>query len=522
MPAWIDHTLAPSMTADERLQEQIEGTSLNASPRTVAKNAASGYATLALGALLGFLVTPILLRSLGHEGFGVWALALGTIAYLGLLELGLSVATTTRVAALESSGSSALSRILSTALALCLVIAGVGAFVTVALAWLFPVLFDVPERLGAEARAAVLLLGGWQCLAFVVSVYSACLLGTGRMYLVNSRGFAVSSTVSVAQAALVLTGGGLIEIAAAQAVGGALTLAVFRREVRRHHPGVRITLRCADRSTAGRLLSLGWRNSISSISSTLAFGSDVVLVGLLLDPRAAAAYAVALRGYTLLQRLASGVAGALGPSHAHAARHESSERRFRIFALGIGVSLALATLAAGVVGTYASPLLDLWLGDVPGSSAAILVALCFVLVLHMPGLGAYSLLMNSEHAGELAKLTAAAAALNVMSSVLFTLALGAVGPALGSLTAVIIFDAFYMPHRVCRLLGRSYLDLAREAYRPLVVPSTVLAVVLIAGRSIVAEGPMILLVAAVAAIAYTVAWAIGGPARDVRRLLAAR
>lgn len=495
--------------------------SLNASGRAVARNALSGYVTLALGAALGFVLTPILLQQLGQAGFGTWSLVIGAMTYLGLLEAGLGLATITRVAATEAEGPRALSRVLSTSMALVSGVAALGLVVTVGLALVFPVIFDVQDDLRAESRVAVLLAGTWQCLIILASAYSASLLGTGRMYLANLSGFAVAAVVTVGQAALVLTGGGLREIAAAQLVGGFATLWVLRGQARRSLPGVVISPRRADRGVAKQLLSLGWRNSVSSVTGTLAFGSDVVLVGLLLDPLAAAAYAVGLRAYTLMHRVSTGVGSALGPSHAHAATFSSAERRFRLYCLSVGLSLVLALLAAIAAGFYAEPLLDLWLVEVPRDATAVLVVLCAVLILQMPGHSAYQLLLNSERAAELMRVMLAAAATNVVASVIFTMAFGTIGPALGSLLAVTIFDAVYLPWRICAILERSYSELVRTVFAPLLIPTLALLAVLGAGKALSVDGPVVLVVATLGAVVFIASWWFTQTAADVRAILLA-
>lgn len=501
----------------EGLEQHVA--SLNAQPRAVARNALSGYATLVLGAVVGFIVTPILLRELGTSGFGVWALALGAVGYLGLLEVGLGLATTTRIAAVESQGPKAVGRVLSTSLVLCMLIAGVGAILAAALAWVFPIVFDAPSSLRGDARVAAALIGAGQCVLFVVNAYSAALLGTGRMYLVNLRGVLVTSAVAIAQAGALFAGGGLEAIAALQALGNVATLVVFRRQLHRSMPHVRASFASADRRLARQLLSLGWRNSVSSVAGLIAFGSDVVLVGLLLSPAAAAAYAVALRGYNLLQRIANGVASAVGPSHAHAAAHADQARRFRIYTLSVSVSTAFALLGGVTVGVYADALLELWLGDVPPDSSLVLTVLCVVLALQMPGVSAYHLLLGAEKAGELVKVTVPAAAVNLCASIGFTLSFETVGPALGTLLAVVIFDVVVLPRKVCRMLGRTYADLVREVIPPLMGASASLAVVLAIGTVTVPSGPLVLAIALAGAGAFLGTWAQTRPGRDVRRLL---
>jgi O-antigen/teichoic acid export membrane protein len=476
--------------------------SLNARPRAIAKNAASYYITLVLGSLLGFVLTPILLRSLGATGFGAWSLVIATVGYLSLLEAGLGPATTNRVAATESEGPAALSRVLSTSLALCAGIGAAGLLISVGLAAAFPFLFQIPRHLVPAARVAVILVGSGQVATSVMLVFTAALLGTGRSYLVNFRGFAVSALMSVAQVVALLAGGGLRTLGTISLIGALAMLVVFRSKVRQALPQVPISVRRFHRPTATRLVALGWRNSIFSISSVLAFGSDLVLVGLLLGAGAVAGYAIALRLYTFMQNAANGVLGALGPAHAHAAHNSTDERRFQIYCISSFATLCLAVYAGLTVGLFGSSFLHIWLGTVPGGASSVLTVLCAVLVLQVPGMNSAQLLLSSERPGALMRITSTSAAINITASIVLTLALGRIGPALGSLVAVSLVDAVYMPRRICRLLGQPYSSLVKRTVGPLAVPLAGLVFVLGLGRAFVPPGPFAVVPAAIGAAVF--------------------
>jgi O-antigen/teichoic acid export membrane protein len=57
-------------------------------PRRFTRNALSNYAGVMVSLVLAVVVTPIMIRGLGKEGFGVWGLATTVVQYLGLLQLG--------------------------------------------------------------------------------------------------------------------------------------------------------------------------------------------------------------------------------------------------------------------------------------------------------------------------------------------------------------------------------------------------------------------------------------------------
>jgi O-antigen/teichoic acid export membrane protein len=324
--------------------------------------------------------------------------------------------------------------------------------------------------------------------------------------------------VSVAQVMVLLAGAGLPVLAALTLCGGLASLVVYRGQVRRTFPEVAVSRRHADRATARRLLSLGWRNSVTGVAGTLAFGSDILLVGLLLDPRAAAAYAIAMKVQSLMKNIAGGLTGSLGPTHAHAAANLGPERRFRLFSLSVHLSLVLMLCATVTVAFYAHPLLALWLGTVPPHASAVLVLLCAVLLLQMPGFSAYTLLIAAERVGELVGPVVVAALCNVVLSVVLTLHFGITGPALGSLLTVVFFDAVYLPWRVCRLLDVGFASFNKSVLRPLLLPTLVLVAMLAAGRSVVSTGPAILVAGALACGGFIATWWASEAARDVRQL----
>lgn len=495
--------------------------SLNARPRAVLRNASSSYITLVLGAAVGFVVTPIILHHLGTAGFGVWALLFGTAAYIGLLDTGLGFSTITRVAATEGDGPDALGRLLSTSFSVYCALALVGLLVTGVLVVVFPLVFSLEPRFRTDARLALLFLGSAQGVTFMSMTFTAALLGTGRMYLVNLAGFLVSASTSAAQALVVIGGGGLDALALVQLASALATLGVFSITVRRRLPGVRVSAARFDPNVARRLFALGWRNAVYSVAGTLAFGSDIVLVGLLVGARAAAAYAIALKVYSGLQQAATGVLGAVGPAHAHAAHRSSPERRFGIYCIATSITLSLALCAGAVTATFAHPLLALWLHTVPPGSTRIVRVLCVVLVLQTPGMNSASLLLNSERASVLMRLTLISAGVNLVSSIVLTALVGSAGPALGSLVAVATIDIILFPRKVCALLGQTYARFVRESVRPVLPAVAVLLVVLLGSAELLPSGPWVLAGCGVTALAFFGTLSMLPAGRRVRALVVA-
>jgi O-antigen/teichoic acid export membrane protein len=491
--------------------------SRNTSGRAVATNALTAYVTLAVGSLAGFLTTPILLRSLGVVRFGTWSLLVAAAAYIGLLEVGLSSATSNRIAAIESDGAGAVRDVLCASQALFSIVAILALIVTGIASIFVPSVFHVASSGTGQAALAFLWLGSAQAIGALVSVFSALFVGTGRMYLLNLGGAAIATATTAAQAVVALTGGGIADLGVVQFIGTAASWLYFRQRSRRVFSDITISIRSVRRSIARRLLSLGSKNAVSYIAGTLAFGSDLAVIGVLLSPKAAAAYAVALSGYTFLQRLSTVAVGAIAPSHAHHAGNAGPAERFELLRVSLLVTLIPTVLGGLTLGVFAHGLLHLWLGHVPTHSTTVLTIFCVVLLLQAPGVCAFQFLVASELAGEVARLVVLSSTTNLSASVALTATVGVAGPVLGSLCAIALFDAVLLPRRACRALNDSYWRLLRLTCRPLVLPTLLLTITLAIGRLLVSGGPAILLVAGLATVVYSAALWSTPSVRDLRR-----
>ena len=119
---------------------------------------------------------------------------------------------------------------------------------------------------------------------------------------------------------------------------------------------------------------------------------------------------------------------------------------------------------------FSLDILQLWLGTVPPSAALITSLLSIVLVFQVPGYVAAGVLLNAERATQLLRVSVAAAVVNIVASVAWTLAIGITGPAIGSLTAVLLFDTLYLPWKVSRILGRGRFFLVAQRIEAITSP----------------------------------------------------
>ena len=494
-------------------------TSRNASARVLLTNAASGYVMLFASALVGFVCTPLLLNALGQSRFGVYSLLLATAAYLALVELGFGTATITRIASAEHLGPQAVRDTMSTSVVIYSLVGSVAALLVGVVAVVLPEIYKLPSSMSGAAQIGFVAIGLGQALTSAVGAWTGFLIGTGRMYVVNVGGGLIAIVVSIATVVVAELHPDLFLLGLVQVIGASATLWLYRRTVRRALAGLRLSRQHASRQIAGTLFRLGWRNSISSLMGVLAYGSDLVLVGILLAPRAVAAYAIALRGYAFMQNFANGALGAFGPAHAHRASLGDADAQFDLFATSLIATVYLALLVALPVLIFSPGLLSLWLGHVPAGTAEVVRLFAVVLILQCFGWASATLMSYSEHPGEVMRVTTLSATVNVIASIAFTKLNGVTGPALGTLTALVLIDLVYFPSRACRLLGRGVRELLLRTAKPLLIPTLIFAALLVGANELTSHGLVILPMIIVSVVVFLSMGWFSPMGRDARTVL---
>ena len=153
------------------------------------RNVLSNWLVLALGIAYTFVVTPIVVRSLGIEGYGVWSFLNGLLAYSELLYLGLGSAVVKYVAQYRARNDLAgINRLASVVGSIYGLLGLISLTTLIGISQFVPGMFA--EALSADsANAAVvtcMLLGVRLLMVFLSSTFAGLLSGYDRYDLVNA------------------------------------------------------------------------------------------------------------------------------------------------------------------------------------------------------------------------------------------------------------------------------------------------------------------------------------------------
>lgn len=406
--------------------------------------------------LTGFILTPILLRALGTDTFGVWSLAVLIIGQLAIIQLGLNTAIPQQVAAKLALGDrDGLSQIFSTALAAYLFCGALSLFISGALIVAAPLFFKVaPAQLGA-IRWTLFVLGLNQALAFGVALRDALVFGSGRMFLTSSINMGVNLCITLGFIGMALAGRGTVGMALVMLGATIFNIALYQRLLSDEFSGLKPSRAQFSRETLARLLKVGRNQFAVSISGLISFGANSLILGLLLTPTAIAYYALAVRLVNFIDQLSTKFSSVSLPvySQAYAAGDRAQMRRIFTESITVALGIVVPFLLVSIV--LGERLILAWVGPNHGEAATLWALGMTTFLFRLPGQISITILNGAEKLGLILKVFLAAALVDVTLSYLLTRQIGAGGVYVGSIIVGAVIDFGWLPYVVCREFGFS-------------------------------------------------------------------
>jgi O-antigen/teichoic acid export membrane protein len=251
-----------------------------AAPGPFIRNIVWNWAGVLLSVFSGVLLSPIFLRTLGPQLYGIWALSFSIVEYYWLFDLGLRAATVKSVAHYHTIGEKEkIAAVLSTSLAYAITVATLIFVLANTFVHLLASFFNVSAEF-QETFILVLRLVTFSCCAgMVMNLFQVSLEAVQRFDLTGRIAIVVTAIRALGTAALLLLGYGLVEIAlltiASQATGFALSLAAFRQVF----PGLPLGRRHVGRAMFFELFAYAKHSFAANTSVLLNQQTAPVLIG---------------------------------------------------------------------------------------------------------------------------------------------------------------------------------------------------------------------------------------------------
>jgi O-antigen/teichoic acid export membrane protein len=392
----------------------------------------------------GLIVTPIVLRALGVEAFGLWTLVVILSGQFGLLDLGFGAALTKHVAEFDACKTpSEINRPFTVALGFyCLVSAAVAAGLA---AFPDPLLrfFSVPPVLWHEAMALLPLTALVFLLSSVVGMLQSVINGLQRMHVTNA--IAVGQVIAMVLMTVVSLrlGQGLPGVMAAllgSLALAAVALAVFAK---RALPSLALTL-APTGPHERRIYTFGATVQLARISGIVVAYSDRVLIAHFLSLQSLAEYQLGYTVIGLMRGFGLIFGPAIVPAASAMAAAGNSQGLRALYRRGTKYSLVMAVGMTGFIVALAPMLTRAWLGYDDALVVQVIRLLAFGHAFHIvTGLGT-SICEGIGKAGMEARFGMTLALLQVCLGLVGVTIFGLQGLLLGTTIAMAVASAIFL------------------------------------------------------------------------------
>lgn len=382
-------------------------------------NIATMAATNIVGAALGLLTIPFLIRQLGAETYGVWTLIVVVATYFTLIDFGVTIATGRLIAARLGAGDEeGVDTIISVAFVTCAGIAAICLVLALIVAAITELFLNIPPGMLLETRYSIFVSGAGVAIYFLFATFSGILWAYERFDLVGGVEMLVQAGRAAVVFLFVKPGATVLELSVitlgGHLAGGILLFLACRSAV----PRFRIRLERFSIDRALDLVRQGFGFFTVNASRTLIGLLSISAVGNRLSPADVTAYSVARQ----LVSYGNGFLIALTQTAASRAVHfhasDQRDRQRELFSHGAVYATACAFFIVGGFLLLGYAFIQLWQGGRLVHTYPLLVILALGELLPMSQWVTSGIVMGMERHGRLIRLLLLEAACAPLSAVL--------------------------------------------------------------------------------------------------------
>lgn len=429
-------------------------------------NVITNYLRFLLAAVIGFVLTPLLVHHLGDQDYGLWTTVFSLTGYFGLFDQGIRPSLVRYVSRDVAAGDrEGLARTISSAIALYAVVGVITMLVAVFVASHTDVWLRVDPSLHGTAPVLVLIVGATLALGFPLGVFGAVLSGLQRYDIANWVGMAIGVLRLAVFAAVVKLGGGLVALAwsslAVNLLGHLWALLAARRLL----PDIRVAPRYVRRQALRQIGSYGGWAMMGAVATNIAFQTDSLVITGFLGAALVTPFAFASGLVENARSLVHAAAWVLSPTASEMDTLGEQDKLRHMLIAGSKYSVLVSwPVLLGLI-IFGPNLLHTWVGERYAYAGLLLTLLAVPTLVALPQATASSVLFGiSRHRG-IVVLSLVSALLNLGLSLWWArwpepvrmvfgdaVSPGLVGVALGTALPLLVVSGFATAWYACSVL----------------------------------------------------------------------
>jgi len=408
---------------------------------------------------IGIILVPYFVSTLGVATYGLIPLATSIIGYVAIVVQSLNTVVSRFLTVdLQKGDYVAANRTFNTALLVLTMIIILMVPVLLAVAWFIPSFFNVPT--GQESNATLLFLG--VCAAFLIRSWA----GNFTVQLFAYNRLDLQNLVNLAnlliQTGLIILlfkifGPSLSIVGGAYFAGAVAASMISIILAQRVCPYLGVSIHLFDPKRVKDISEMGWWVVINNIGALLFNSIDLIIVNLIFGASSAGKYAIVLQWVILLRGVAGMLSNNLTPTiFSYYARGET-ETMIQIVKSAMKLMGLAMALPIGLVCGFAPQILTIWVGLEYTTLAPLMVLVTIHLIINLTVMPLFSINVAYNKVRVPGVVTLIMGAGNIIFAVTLAYSTdwGYYSVALAGAIILTLKNALFTPWYATRILGTS-------------------------------------------------------------------
>lgn len=437
----------------------------------IVRNTLANYGGNVVGLVVGFVLTPFLIHSLGDSQYGAWVLVGSISSYFWMFDFGLGASVIKFVSEYKTKGEQEkLNIIVANSFAMLAVIGLFALVGCVILAQIVDLFFQLPPDLTPDVRTMVYITGVSMAFSFPFGVFGGVLRGYQRYDLVNAVGVVSVVGNALMSLAVVKWNFGLVGLSVVglltnlMVVGGRLTLA------KREDPLLALKPSMVRLFALREIVSFSFWVLVINMAVQVVYRTAPIIIAMLLNVALVTPYAIANSLVQYVKRCIDPILAVLLPAYTELSASDEKPRLQNLLLEGSRIVGALAMPLIMLLYLLGDPFIALWVGRGYETSYHLICLLAAPVFISFLVASGDKLLWAKGKIRVNSYVAMADSCINLFSSLLLTKTIGVLGVGLATLISVGLTNGCWLLPYICREAGVSYSRYLADVIKPIFVP----------------------------------------------------
>lgn len=409
----------------------------------------SSQAYMIISMLLSIIITPLILKFLNKEEYGLYAVLFQFIGYLLMLDFGLGAAMARYLSSSrgeDESSQLATNRIISTSFFAFSSLGFLVIIITIFGAPYFPRFFDIEPNLVDVTSKIVLTMGLVIALQFPLHVFTSIFYAHQRQFLSHTVGFILNLVNLILPVIFLYFNFGLWAFVFTNILSFLISALVTYFLIKKYYPHLKIKFTFFDKNLLAEMYGFGFFIFLNSIAVQIVFFTDRFFIGSLVSLSAVTMFALTAKAPELCRELIFKITDNTYPAMVEIHSTRDTDKFKIIHQKLLIISTCLATIVFWLILILNKSFLKLWVGPTYFAGENILILILAAMVIHIILHVSVSCLNGAGLVKGFSISSIIEAAINLALTITLGKVYGVAGILIATLTATILTSAWYTPY----------------------------------------------------------------------------